>query len=105
MSVDRYLDRSFHPILYNCWHFARDVWRDLTGQDIGPRPAPPASYERQAGASDPCLALLLPRRGRPHVGVLTGGRLLHLSESGAVHVPLEVAMVGFEEVRFYKCRL
>lgn len=110
---------------YNCAHFTREVWLDLTGVDLGLRV--PTDISRQTimdafelgerevvgslireipEATDPCLVLLSPGvRCVPHCGVYVNGALLHLPKGGKVaHQKLEDVMEqgGFKSVRYFR---
>ena len=113
MSVDRYLDRVRTP-RYNCAAFARDVWLDLTGEDIGnalagllgrltgarlSREAVRAFRELPTPVS-PCLVTFQRPRGPLHVGVYIRGRVLHLVGTGVQYQPIAVAARTFKTVRF-----
>ncbi len=118
-EVDKYLGRQFHITRGNCWHFVRDVWKDLTGEQLWDyTPAVTTKSELELAAKDaaprfievpefnvPCfqhLIVLFQRpRDTPHVGVLYKQKVLHLRAEGAMYQPLEVAKVGFPTVRFF----
>lgn len=114
-SVDPYLGRTYDRRRYDCLHFAADVWRDLTGEDLRERLAgllgAPAdrhvrlrhlrAFRHLAAPRSPCLVLFQRPRTPPHIGVFLRGRVLHLREQGAVHQPLELAALGWTSVRCY----
>lgn len=111
------MTRRFDLKRSNCWHLVRDVWRDMTGQDLGD--LTPARVHRgalnsavDAAADGPgfqaldaprerCLVLLRRRKDMPHVGVLLRGKLLHMTPEGVRHEPLAYAALGFSVVEFY----
>lgn len=115
MSIDRHLAARWSPA-YDCLSFAADLWRDETGEDLRGRldglfvrakdraPAPRhfRAFERLAAPSSPCLVLLRRPRAQPHIGVFLRGRVAHLTERGAFHVPLEVARFGYARVEFFR---
>lgn len=116
MSVDRYFARRYDARTYNCLHFACDVWRDETGEDLSGRLAgllgePEErrvrrehlrAFERLAEPRSPCLVLMHSPREAPHVGVFLRGKVLHLSaERGVEFAPVEVATRGFRTVRYF----
>lgn len=104
-----YLDRMFDWDSYACWDFTREVWRDITGVDLGdhmPRGAeaahgvsssPEAKREHIARVfgkllkpcgpdQAPCV-VLLEGRLHPHFGVLLGGgSVLHLPVNSTARV-------------------
>lgn len=114
-SVDPYLARRYDRRRYDCLHFAADVWRDTTGEDLRERLdgllGAPAdrhvtarhlhAFRRLASPAEPCLVLFQRPRTPPHIGVFLRGRVLHLREQGAVHQPLELAAHGFTSVRCF----
>jgi hypothetical protein len=114
VCADRYLSRRFDARTYTCWHFVRDVWRDLTGRDLGlpaysarveslaEQHTSGATFVRLLRAESPCLALALRPRVTPHVGVVLRRNVLHLTEKGARYEPIEAFGEGFAEVAFYR---
>lgn len=117
MSVDAFLARRHRGDEYNCLHFARDVWLEATGEDLGARMADlltSSTGERRIGArhrraferldrpADPCLVMMRRGRTEPHVGVYLRGRVLHLTERGAEFHEPAIASRGFQEVEFYR---
>lgn len=118
MSVDIYLSRSYDRKLYNCGHFAADVWKDITGIDISEAIsglvmptgkgrailANLRAFKRLTGPISPCIAMLSPPRGQAHVGIYLRGKILHITELGVHFDYIEVASCGFNHVRFYECR-
>lgn len=115
LSIDQYLRKSFDEKSYNCWDMARDVWRDLKGQELQPcRPAPftreaywVATTQRQcefrelASPESPCLVLMQRAMDIPHIGVFIDGNVLHLRRQGAIYQPLAMARFGFPVVLYY----
>lgn len=95
---DDYLHRTFDMRTSNCWHLVRDVWRAMTGVDLGdltPDETDAASLDDAVWAAvegphfiqlerpeQPCIVLMRRRREMPHVGVLIRWRLLHNTPKG-----------------------
>jgi hypothetical protein len=95
---DDYLTRRFDMRSSNCWHLVRDVWRDITGVDLGdltpPKPDHHSLDEAAWAASEgpgfvrlerprqPCIVLMRRRSEIPHVGVLMRWRVLHITPRG-----------------------
>lgn len=121
-QVDRYLAKKFRLDSYNCWHFVRDVWFELTGAllyDYTPTKvnrdelylaASDATHHFVLDASakhSKLPSIVLMKRGRevPHIGVMYNGKVLHLRPEGAMYQPLDVASVGFDKVLFYTTRV
>lgn len=117
MSVDRYLGFTYNKNTFNCAHFVAMVWKDLTGLDISQNITGFTGLvkDRRAILSDlrvfkripslqsPCMVLLTPTRGEPHIGVYLRGKLLHIKESGVSFDHMEVASRGFAAMRYYTC--
>jgi cell wall-associated NlpC family hydrolase len=118
MKIDKWLSKKFVAGRdgYNCWAFARDVWQELTGKDLGNQ-TPVSSTLQDYNLSaeqfslelqrldrpvDPCLVLMQRPRLSPHVGVYFKGKILHLNQSGAFYVPLEQTILSYRTVSYYK---
>lgn len=117
LSVDKYFSRRYDRKTYNCLHFARDVWFDLTNVDITDRlqgvlfpdrRVPTRSLLRSFvlldAPTEPCLVMMHRPRVAPHIGVFVRGKVLHITELGVEFLPRAVASRGFQSVRFYVCR-
>lgn len=116
MNVDKWLNKRHKKDIYTCLHFTRDVWLELTGQDITERlhgllGADNArrlvrshfrAFERLQAPCSPCLVYMRQMGRDPHMGVFVDGRLLHLNKHGAEYFPLEIAARGFTDFRYYK---
>jgi len=114
--VDKYLLKEYDQQRYNCWHFACEVWAELTGNKLNPylpvdwfanlldQYATDASisFSRLEQPESPCLVLLRRARVVPHVGVYYSGRILHLGEKGASYVPLHHLTALYPKVEYYK---
>lgn len=119
-----YEDIKFDWYNYNCGHFTREVWLELTGVDLGLRMPEKITREEllktfRLGESeivgtliheipepvDPCLVMLQNKLNVPHVGVYTAGALLHLPKNGTVeHKKLDRVMSegGFASIRYFR---
>lgn len=126
LLVDKYLSKVFSVRHYTCFDFAREVWLELTGIDLGKQtPDQPLVSHGQVTAiqvqeyntralqvantltrlespEDPCLVLLQRARLEPHIGVFYNGRVLHLSRSGAYYMPLSQITPGYPSVSYYR---
>lgn len=119
-EVDNYLKKKFDILNYNCWHFVRDVWFELTGEMLYDyTPARPTKHDMHMAAEDaiykflqvnsiaawpkhqPLIVLMKRRVDTPHVGVFYKGKVLHLTPEGARYLPLDVSTVGYEKITFY----
>lgn len=117
VHADDYLGRRFDMRRYNCWHLVRDVWRDMTGVDLGdltPRSLATPALAQAAGEaaegdaflrvdSPPKAGIVLFERPRwmPHVGVMFRGKVLHMQPDGARYQTLDAAARGFRDVSFW----
>jgi hypothetical protein len=115
MSIDPLLDRVYHRQKYNCVHFSCDAWRHITGFDLAGRaagvlravsegqllPSDMRAFKRLAKPVSPCIVLFNGRHVQAHIGVYYNGKVLHITESGVQYMPLDIALIGFESVRFY----
>lgn len=114
--VNRYLQKEFQYKTYNCFSFARDVWKELTGTDLGDQSSDISGSQQYTDRAlkvantlkslekpeDPCIVLFMRSRLEPHIGIYYRGKVLHLSRSGAFHMPLEHVAIGYTQVTFYK---
>lgn len=117
-SIDKFYDREYNEKEYNCLHFVREVWLDITGKDIGTKLATfmlPAQdrtatfesrqyFQRVDTPVEPSIVLMGRARTPPHVGIYIGGKVLHIHPRGVELQPVDVAMRGFSTVRYYICK-
>jgi cell wall-associated NlpC family hydrolase len=123
MDLGDLIHKQFDLRNYNCYHFARDVWRHVTGKELpgvacprtllhaheivttytDPLDADRPMFRELYGAKSPCIAVFS-RRGASHVGVYLDGRVLHLGVSGARHESIESvkAIHGYRHTRFFE---
>jgi len=115
VCADEYMSRRFDVRESNCWHLVRDVWRDMTGVDLGdltPHRTDTASlggavdgaasrFRRLESMANPCIVLMRRRRDMPHVGVLMRWRVLHLTADGARNTWISDLMLQWDRVEFY----
>ena len=113
MALDDLMLRAYDRKKYNCLSFAADVWLELTGKDDlrkassffpqGEGQKAKSVFRRIDKPVSPCLALFKSKREH-HIGVWHEGRVLHLSDNGAVYQFLDVIMLSFDSVRFYDAK-
>ncbi len=118
MSIDCFLDRKFNKDTYQCAHFAADVFEHLTGRDVRglfhglfePMETKKIPFDgffkklrRLDNPISPCIVLMMQKGVEPHIGIFYKNRILHLRESGAHNDPVNIATMGFNNVRYYKC--
>lgn len=115
MNLDQFFSRTYDRNKYNCGHFASEVWKHETNEDISGAltgilvPMPERKAELTARRSfrslpvpvSPCLVLMRRNGCVPHVGVYLRGRVLHITERGVQFQPLDIATVGFKVIGFY----
>lgn len=115
-SLDPFLKRRHRPD-YKCLHWVRDVWLEMTGEDIGPRfeallsahsgatpmkPSDLKAFERLPAPVSPCLVLMRRPRTEPHIGIYLDGRIAHMTERGAYFQVPAVATLPYRDVTFYR---
>jgi hypothetical protein len=117
VSVDHLMSKRYSAGSYNCAHFVCEAWKSETGEDISKVLHgvlfPPS--DRKLNLRDvhrvkllkkpdsPCIVLMR-NRWSTHVGVWLRGKVLHLVEGGGVqYVSLNIASIGFTNVRFFRC--
>jgi hypothetical protein len=117
IAIDDYLARTFDLRTSNCWHLVRDVWRDMTGVDLGDlTPAQTdldslddavwaaiegsrfLALQRPARA---CIVLMRRRGEMPHVGVLMKWRLLHMTPKGVRNPWLSDVAREWDSLEYY----
>lgn len=113
-DVMPYFDCEYDREKYICSHFARDVWFDITGRDIGDLITAPTSalsmhraimaqegdFKTLQSPQEPSLVLMRSKRQTPHVGVYLRSKVLHLREAGVRFEPL--AHLTYENISFYQ---
>jgi hypothetical protein len=122
MNLDQFLSKTYDIQSYNCLHFASDIWREITGEDLRERLGGNVyesrsinkSFRRDwkqiAVPSDLCLAVFSRSRKDPkvepyqpsHVGVWFKGLVGHLTEAGACWQEIDLARRGYNKVTFYQ---
>lgn len=93
---------------YTCLHLVKDVWKDLTGQDLTefladtlakPSQASARGFRRISDPVNPCL-VWFKSFGQSHAGVYIDGKILHMGESATLF-QRQADMLGYREVRYY----
>lgn len=113
--VEPYMGKAFDAKHYNCWHFVREAWKDLTSLDLGdqvPEHRSPQTYTEQAlkvantmirldKPVSPCLVLMQRKRIEPHVGIFYQNKVLHLNINGVEYRALDQVTAKYPQVSFY----
>ena len=117
--IDQFLNRTYNAKNYNCLHFASEVFEAIAGESLLERfegltcgkvsdrhfqRRHRAGFERLPTGISPCVAIFQRPHGTPHIGVFYKGRILHLKETGPIYQDLDIALIPFKSVRFYKCK-
>lgn len=114
-SVDRYLFKRYDKKAYNCRHFAREVWLELTGEDIAERitffwddpdkshiaKSDVQAFRRLHEPCNPCLAMMRNPKSPPHLGIYLDGRILHLDGDGAYYIRPEVVRQFWHSLTYF----
>jgi hypothetical protein len=114
--VDPYLSRVYRKGFYTCLEFTAEVWKDITGEDIGDRlpilrvasaerritPSDLRRFERLTAPVSPCIALIRRPKAVPHMGVFLRGNILHLNDMGASFQSPQFAGLGFTTMTYYR---
>ncbi len=106
MSIDNLLDRIWSKD-YTCNEFACEAWKQITGKDLGKRIENSLKgkgrFKKLSEPISPCLVFFKNSdRSSTHVGLFYCDKLLHLTPRGVQFIPLEMVVMHFKEVRFYK---
>jgi hypothetical protein len=114
--VDAFLDRVPGPN-YKCFDFAREVWRESFGIDVGDQlktlsgalsdrrvvPSEMKGFAKLSEPVDPCFVVFQRARTTPHIGVWHAGRVLHLQGGASAQFSrLEDIARRYTKVSFYK---
>jgi len=117
VNTDKFLLKNYDRNRYNCLHFTRDVWLELTGVDITdrlqgllapegqrkPHRGPLRAFKRLRRPVAPCIVYMRSLGHDPHVGVLLPEGLLHIRNTGPELFPFEIAVRGTTPpYRFYQ---
>ena len=114
IRVDDFLFRE-RSATYQCFDFARDVWLESFGEDLGERlqgllgesagrrltVSGVKSCRSLQTPSNACFVLFQRAGHTPHIGVYYLGRVLHLAELMPQYQPLAVVARRFQRVRFF----
>lgn len=114
--IDVLFDKTYHKQRYNCVHFVCEAWQLVAGADLSQRMSgvlravsdgggmqrdDMRPFERLNEPDSPCIVLMHGNQS-PHVGLFYRHKVLHITEQGVQYMPLAVAAIGFDRVRFYR---
>jgi len=109
------MDRKYIEGVYTCYHFASEVWKDLTGIDLSVEihsifTSAHISREHIKRFNvllqpvSPCLVVMQRGRTTPHIGVYKDGGILHIHGHGVEYQNIPTATRGFPYVRYIACK-
>jgi len=114
VNINAYFSRKYDDMSYNCLHFARDVWLDLTGEDLTAKLQGLLGEGRKLTKShfrafrklnqplSPCLVLMTQLGKDPHIGVYFNGNVFHIRKSGVEFLPANLACRWATSIRYYR---
>ena len=113
IDLSKYADIKYDDRSYNCLHFAVDIYKDLTGQDMGLfvdelmtdkdhrtiNPSKLKNFTQIPTPISPCLAIM---RGQAvHAGIYHSNAIIHLTEAGIQSTPTHIAQVQYGNISYY----
>lgn len=102
-TVDNYMYRRFDMKSYNCWHLAKEVWKDLTGETLESRDI--GNFVNITIPRSPSIVLMQKKNTVPHVGIYYERSVLHLHPvRGVCFEKPFMAALGFQETDYYVTR-
>ena len=111
--ISKYANVKYDDKHYNCLHFAVDIYKDLTGKDMGLfvdelmtdknhrtiNPAKLKNFTQIPTPISPCLAIM---RGQTvHAGIFYNNTILHLTDCGINATPPHIAKVQHGDISYY----
>lgn len=119
MSLDDFWGKEYHETDYNCSHFVRDLWLELTGVDISALVGAwnSGSLSQAMARRDdlerlespclhsPCIALCSNPGDPPHVGIVFDGRsMFHMTPEGPKVHTLSYLNTCYDAIKYYLCQ-
>ena len=109
--------KQYNKQTYHCVHFAVDVWKKVTGNDLSKQFAPLMKPLTSAIAvttvwdgftevyspSSPCVVLMRSAVRDPHMGVYSDGRILHIRQTGPHSAVIPQLELEYPHMRFFVC--
>lgn len=112
MNLDKFFSKTYDEKNYNCLHFAAEVWKELTNQDLFElieniingkiNKETKYQFESLTKATSPCIVIMKRRGCNSHVGIFYDNRVIHLTELGVECYNLDIASRGFNKLRFIR---
>lgn len=105
------LSKIYHPNDFNCGHFFVWAWNILfpdkkiypNGSDHSLALLGIKSNFKKTSELKEFGAVTMHHLSKiPHLGIFYKGKVLHIRQGGPEYQPLDVAMIGYQEVRFYE---
>lgn len=115
MTYLELMQKRYDAHNYNCGHFVVDAWRVMTGVDLSARLAgfmlpldsvnirqcAVSTFKRLRQPTNPCIVGMRNRFGENHIGVYTGRKVLHITQTFPEFTPIEVASRTFRRITYY----
>ena len=113
IDLSKYANVKYDDKSYNCLHFAVDIYKDLTGQDMGlfvdelmtdkdHRIINPSKLKNFRQIATPCNACLAIMRGASvHAGIFYNNAIIHLTDNGVQSVPPHIAEIQHGTITYY----
>lgn len=112
LDLSRYA-QTYDDNNYNCLHFAVDVYRDLTGNDMTKQVSGLLTGKKQRhvdieklkqfklldAPTDPCLAVM--HSEVLHVGIYHKSKIIHITESGIQNIATHFAEIRHGRIKYY----
>ena len=113
LDLAKYRNKRYDDDDYNCLHFAVDIYRDITGKDMGVYVGELLTgrkkrkintnklkeFDQLKTPCDPCLAIM--HGAELHTGIYHQDKIIHLTESGAQCIPPHIAELKHGRITYY----
>jgi len=113
LNLCKYDDKQYNDNDYNCLHFAVDIYKDITGDDMGVYVAELMTgrgkrkidivklkrFVQLESPIDPCLALM--HSAELHAGIYHQRKIIHITESGVQCVAPHIAELKHGRIKYY----
>lgn len=113
LDLAKYQSKRYDDDNYNCLHFAVDIYRDITGRDMGVyvddlmtgrgkrkiNTDKLKSFEQLKAPCDPCLAIM--HGAELHTGIYHQGKIMHFNDAGIHCNPPHIAELKYGRITYY----